>query len=557
MNLIEIDGKKIKLSSGITEEEFARTRFSNLLTDRGVIAHCTLAEGDELSAEPDIAFSDWAFDSIKSEADKNGSSIVFYEGTFEFMEDDDPAPVTLADIFESNSHECVKAAALISATIKAAVKKKIELPLNGGGILLSIGEHKARLIFLPQEVFFNSVPATDDKTFSRYIGFYRIPLLAYSTSILFMQAVLTYRAITGQFPYAKENPEERFADIMDKNFLPIEYAVEGIDKKSAEIINRAIVQRPSGGTKEWLDLQNNLYQALLTVTSKTKDYAPQNSEAFKKRAEEYLKSKNAKVETKRKLHKNSAKIIAGLATFSILLLFVFSTIRTNGNQPTTKGLTPAQVTECFFQSINDKDVQLMMEVCKGNKFKPYLTTITNMHVANAASQAYTFSSVNVAPHKWFFFAQDNIKEQKTSLFGISNLEINGKASLLDAKASLKKEKPLTVSGDDAGKQDGYITQDISYYIVETAPETGNIEVEYTSGTVTLSWMKNRWILTDINVEAEQLPFDSTEFKAEYWHVLKASDGDVVKAAEQLRFRYPWIPSRAVMENEEKALKELF
>ena len=127
----------------------------------------------------------------------------------------------------------------------------------------------------------------------------------------------------------------------------------------------------------------------------------------------------------------------------------------------------------------------MMEVCKGNKFKPFMTTITNMHVANAASQAYTFSSVNVAPHKWFFFAQDNVKEQKTSLFGISNLEIEGKPSLLDARANIKKEKPLTVSGDEAAKADGFITQSLSYYAVQTDPESGNIEAEFTTGYVTL------------------------------------------------------------------------
>ena len=76
-------------------------------------------------------------------------------------------------------------------------------------------------------------------------------------------------------------------------------------------------------------------------------------------------------------------------------------------------------------------------------------------------------------------------------------------------------------------------------------------------TLSLSWLKNRWILTDIDVKPEPLSFDTNEFKSEYWTTLKACNDDVVTACQQLRFRYPWIPSRTVMENEEKELKELF
>ncbi|WP_027728883.1 hypothetical protein [Treponema sp. C6A8] len=557
MQLIEITGKKIKLSSGMTEEAFAKTRFASLLTEKGIIAQCGLTDGKEIPEELEFSFSEWNFDSIKSETDVSGKSIVFYEGTFDFMEENAPSAAALADLSESNDPNYVKAATLICAAIRFAAHREIRLPQNGGGILISFGTNKANIIFLPEEIFFNSVPAADDKIFSRYIGFYRIPLLNYSTSILFTQAVITYRLLTGQFPFAKENPDERFADIMDKNFLPVEYAVEGIDKETADLINRAISQRPYGTLKERLYLHDNLFKLILNHTSKSKDYTVQNSESFKKRSEEYLKAKNSRLDRKRMLKKNSTKILAVAAAILIVWMFAVSIVKSNLSQPTTIGLSPTQVTECFFQAINEKDVQLMMAASKGTPFKSYLTAITNMHVADAASQAYTFTSQNQKPEKWFFYAKDKISDSNTSVWGISNLVIDGYKSQLDAVPTTKKARPAPYKNDGDLSSNSTTTLNVSYYMVETNTETGELKVEYTTGDLILSWHKNRWLLTGIDVQAEPLSFDTAEFKSEYYEALAAENDDVVKAVDRLRFRYQWVPSHTVMENQEKILRAGF
>ena len=557
MQLIEINGKTIKLCSGMTEESFAKTKYSQLLGEKGLFASADFSDSEKPA---EFTFSDWSFETIRSEewgegTEKSQEKLVIYEGSLP-----DPSgkllPLTQQLEASGDTLPAVKKAEIILSAINQAVAKGYKLPKIGGGILSSFEGDRAAILFLPEELFSSFVSNFGDENYNKFYGFYANPILEGDAALAFMMASISYKAFTNQFPFENPDKQERVSDILDKKYLPIELSLNGFDQKAAFAINTALTMSKDNQRT----VNHQFLEKLTAAASASSNQKGENTLSafeFEARKSEFLKAQNAKIEAKRKLHKNSAKIIAGLATFAILLLFVFSTIKTNGNQPTTKGLSPAQVTELFFQSINEKDVQLMMEVCKGNKFKPYMTTITNMHVANAASQAYTFSSVNVAPHKWFFFAQDNIKEQKTSLFGISNLEIDGRDSLLDAKANIKKEKPSIVSGDQAAKEDGFITLNISYYIVETEPESGNIEVNFTTGTVTLTWLKNRWILTDIDVEAEPLPFDSTEFKSEYWSSLKNSDNDVVKAVEKLRFRYPWIPSRAVMENEEKALKELF
>lgn len=558
MRVIEISGKTIKLSSGMTEDAFAKTRFASLITEKGVVAQADLPSENEITAdfEPEFSFSDWSFDSIKSEADADGKSIVFYEGRFDFLTDDDCEPVTLADNWEEKASSHVKDATLICAAITYAAKNNLQLPQNGGGILISHGKSKITLIFLPEKIFFNSVAALNPELQSRYLGFYKNPILEGAASLAYMQAVITYKTLTGQFPFAKENENERLADITDKNFLPIEYAVEGIATEAADAINRAISQKNGGGQTDYSSLHKKLYKALFGSAAKAKNYSPEDSESFQKRAEEYIRMRNAQVERKRKLKRNSTKIIAAAVTLGILLMFVFSAIHSNADQPTTIGLSTTQVTECFFQSINQKDVQLMTAVTKGNAFKPYITAVTNMHVANAASQAYTFNSANVEPQKWFFYATDPVSDTKTSLYGISNLVIEGYHSLLDANTNKNKDK-VSPACDESDAEGSSKKLELSYYIVQTDSESGEIEVEYAKGSVTLTLHKKRWLLTDINVTADALPFSTAEFKSDYFSALSYNQNNVISACEQLRFRYPWIPSKAVLEAEEEKLKEGF
>ena len=557
MQLIEITGKKIKLCSGMTEESFAKTRYASLISTKGIIAQCHLAEDGKPA--PEFTFSDWNFDSIISENEASGKSIVFYEGIFDFMEDNEPSAAPLASISKDKAVSNVKAASLICAAFSYAAKKGVHLPQNGGGILLSISETKASLIFLPEEIFLNSVSAFSQETSALYLGFYQNPLLE-SKSLAaqaYMQAVIVYKALTGQFPFPAINKEERTADIVDQNFLPVEYAVNGIEPKAAAAINKALTIRKENMGTINSNLIDEISTALDSNSTESRNGTKLSEEEFLSRAQEYKKSQKSKIERKRSIRRNSTKIIAVAAGLLIIWLVAASIIKSNFEQPTTIGLSPVQVTECFFQSINEKDVQLLMATSKGSPFKSYLTAITNMHVADAASQAYTFTSQNQKPEKWFFYAKDLISDSSTSVWGITNLEIDGYKSLLDAVPTSKKARPAAYKNEEGVTNNSTITLNLSYYIVQTNTESGAIDIEYASGDVILSWLKNRWVLTGIDVETQPLPFDTAEFKAEYYQALAEEENDVVKAVDRLRFRYQWVPSHTVMENEEKRLRSLF
>ena len=410
MELLNIKGNKIKLSSGMTEESFAKTRYSSLITQKGLIAQ---AQNATDAAKADFTFSEWSFSSIKSEED-----IVFFEGEFDFLGKN--AEITpLAEILDSSENDAklTTAKAVCRAIVQAAAGGK-QVPLNGGGILIAKEDGKITIIFLPETIFYNCTVAAGEKALTKYLGLWNNKLLEGTAALCFMQAVIIYKALTAQFPFAAENQDERTADIIDQNFLPVEYAVNGIGAEAAFAIDKALTVKKENQQLIKTDLLEELLNALEQTEADTKGTALSQKE-FTERADEYIRAKKAKIEAKRKFRRNSTKITAAAVCIFIVWLFVQSIVKSNLAQPTTISLSPTQVTECFFQSINEKDVQLMMAASKGTPFKSYLTAITNMHVADAASQAYTFTSANQKPEKWFFYAKDKISDSNTFI----NIEV--------------------------------------------------------------------------------------------------------------------------------------
>lgn len=548
--LIEIDGRKIRLSTGLGEKEFAKTKFSLLMSEKGFIARSDDTYNEKEEAR--FTFSDWTFSSIESD---ESDGLVFFTGLLPESSASDKASFSpLYDLFEkTDSSQKIKLTRLILTALIQAEEKGFYAGKSTGAALVSIFEGKSVILFLPSELFY-SCAAGNGRDYVTSSLMWENPLLEGNAARSFTKALLSYKALTNHFPFPNPDKNERINDILDKKYLPLEYAVKGINLNAAGILNRALTLKKDD---EKL-LPKNFSRQILKSFISAKNSGSENlsDDDFEKRKTEYLSNLNAKIMRKRKIRKNSGRLMAAGILFAFFIMILFSSVRNHGNQPSTMGLSPVQVTECFFESINQKDIQVMDAITRGKRFKPYISAVTNMHVANAASQAYTFTSVNLEPEKWFFYAADEASFNKTSLYGISNLVIDGYSSLLDAKTSKNKDK-ISPTCDSSDREGSTKSLNLSYYIVQTNGESGEIEVEYAKGSVTLTLQKKRWLLTDINVTADPLPFSTSEFKSEYFSALERNQKDVIKTCSELSFRYPWIPSTAVLEKQEKELKELF
>ena len=63
-----------------------------------------------------------------------------------------------------------------------------------------------------------------------------------------------------------------------------------------------------------------------------------------------------------------------------------------------------------------------------------------------------------------------------------------------------------------------------------------------------AFVKNRWLLTEANLNSEENKIPMQEFEAERKSAFEQSGGDAIAAAEILREKYEWIPTQAAMHN---------
>ena len=221
-----IENGKIKLSSGLDEIKFGKTKFSSIISQQGM-----LFDGEN--------FTPWTFDEVKSfEVSENDNKIVFYCGNSVFSD----KAKTLLDYFEDGDREKMFTAAfeVCKALTKAAVEKNSIPIIGAGGIIVDISQEKAKILFLPQTLFINSCAGLSAKDKANLLGCWINETLTDLPAICFLRATIAYTMLTGQFPFPQVDVTERNADILDKKFLPLEMRLPNVPPKLAKEINEAL-----------------------------------------------------------------------------------------------------------------------------------------------------------------------------------------------------------------------------------------------------------------------------------------------------------------------------
>ena len=115
---------------------------------------------------------------------------------------------------------------------------------------------------------------------------------------------------------------------------------------------------------------------------------------------------------------------------------------------------------------------------------------------------------------------------------------------MQVKLHKKNEKiePLTKEGNVTLDKNSKSVHKVEYFLVHSEGENNGFVVEAVTDTFTLSYLKNRWVITDIDSQSEVLPVKSSNFKTDYINQIIINEGDVQKTVKQLSFEYIWLPS---------------
>lgn len=531
--MVVSNSDEVLLNMNITGREFAKAKLMQYLNSPGYLVSY-LTDGS-------CAFSTWCFTGTKEMEDTMYMTGSSFEGTtLHSILTDSAYADKRFDVFEK-----------IRNAVEQSIDKNITLPLSGpcGTIIGSDGS----LLFLPQEYIQRSVSALHESDSSSIYGCYFRPGLNHTDSLRFMLTVYAYEIITGRLPFPKKNEEERLEDYMDHNFIPVKYwnshvsdnysnlishnlsistNIKKVNKKNKVLIHEQIQEVKSRNIPQ-LDPTIKQYDAL--------DFKENEEQRAQDRIK-FTSSLSQKVRIKRFFRKKGTLLKIASAVTAIILTVVISLIHESKDKPTTIGLTPYEVVESFYTSLNMLDVTLATSTTKKSTDDGYKDMISSFYVINKMRTAYDSSSQTLHPAQWLYTNRDFADW----MFGITQLKIDSKPA--DAfskhhKENIKRQPLLEQKGAKKSLS-------ASYYLVR---HEGNNEIVVTEchEVVDLEFVNNRWLIADITSNNTEHIITAEIFNTEYTSLDTTTD--VYEKARFLIQKYSWIPSEKEIQ---KALEEL-
>lgn len=562
MSVVSINKEEIILCSGMSEAAFGKTNYASIITQAGLFF-----DGKNLSA--------WCFKDVKAQSENDSDyRQVFYSGKNPFSGN---AKTLLSyfqeaakeDAAEQDKENMFKAGFALCSFLTLAAKESLNVPkIGAGGIIINLEKETPEILFLPQRLFEGSVAGLSENEYSEQNGCWINATIYDLPSLCFSRAVVAYKMLTGRFPFPNTNQEERNADILDKKFLPIDLCINGIDETLALEINKALKlnsnvvnvpgKKQKGKASEDLTPTPAFPLDLLQDAHNKINSQKLSDEEFNKKAEAYIKAQTSKVNTKRAIRRNTTKILCIAIGVLVVSISAMNYIKTNRTNPSSRGLTSTQTIEALYQSVNSKDTALADNITKGKSPKFLVSTVSRIYVIGKQRQAYGNDNGFASPENWIVFIKDQSFLSRTGLFGVTNLKIDGKLSNLDVEIHEKKDKIPAIKQEkgitlEKGSQS---VHSVEYYLVHSEGEDNELFIEYVTGYITLTYLNNRWIITDIESDSVEVPIDSSRFFYDYFKLLKANDGDIVATVQKMSLSNPWLPQINLIKNEIKKQQDL-
>lgn len=572
MNIAASTSKQTILNSLLTEAAFGKVQSAFDLNEKGVLAECRLGAASKTDGETKTAgglfgadmkfsFSSFRFDG--TEAEKQSGQVLFTGEGF--------GGRTLLAIMQADDQaQKARAVYAYSACAAQAINEGRELPANGaGGVLYKETKNGAALLFLPQKIFefcAHNAPAANCAALQ---DAWQDKNLSGARALAFVRAVLVYQALCGDFPFAAQDLEERQADILDARYLPLINKVNGVSQKlsgqisyaleygsaafEAKLRESGLSQKSAGGAGgnsgaqvEWLDKDFALEELAAEL-----GLAPDGSvhgverkvsvsqKDFEQEALRLLQKKSARAKASRTLRKNRALFIFGVFLIAVSLFFGRSVRRDKLMRPTTISLTEREAAEVFFSGFSGMNTILMQESSKGQETAQLIKSTANVHVASKMRDAFNQTVGTVSPEIYVY--RPDLSDKW--IYGITNFML-GRDSSDMKEADNRKSAPTLKQKPVALKIKNGQTADlaISYYRVWNEGPDSDISVEKNVGTVTLTFAKNRWLVTGLAIDSQESVCPLAEFLADRDAAFEAQQGDGLLAARKLKEKYQWIPN---------------
>lgn len=548
--MVTIENKEIRLNSRMEELSFSKTNYDAVVTQKGLLAKAK----NNADGKMDWSFSDWTFSDIKSfDVEGHKNRLVFYCGNNPLSDN----ARTLLEL--SRTDDFFTPGYAICSIITQAAMENITIPLIGaGGILVDISDKETSVLFLPEDLYKYSVGGLPEQDYSELHAHWLNSTIYDLPGMCFMRAVIAYRMITGKMPYPAINQLERNADFLDSKFLPVDYCCNGLDKELARNINKGLKlnanlvnipgKKKKGKSSEDLTPTAEFPLNELFAFSKNPENFSMTNEEFEERTAAYLKKQESQIALKRKIRRNKTAIICTILGIIVAALAIRATIKSSLENYTSKGLTSVETIEGYYKAVNIKDSVMLDIFTKGGNTSRYNDSVSNIYVVGKMQQQYSNGKGYLSPGRWALEAANEADYSKATVYGVTGLVIDGKPEEIDTDIAQRLDNPPAITFDNNKEvhDKDVINHTVEYNLMFTEGSEGEITISHYKGSVELTFVKDRWRISNFNLEETPVKINNEEFKQDYFNSL-AQTNDARTTINSLREKYTWLPSDVDMD----------
>ena len=418
MHSFEIDGHRaLGFDTGLNARAFAQAKLAQFITEPGLIVRP--------SETPPNRVGFWKASGVREIIGADGPSMVVWGPPVEGERLD-----TLLEAPCNGSGQQDKALAAVSLWIQAILAlgenpygehspgKNPRIPLWPCAALIRQGDEGR-----PPEVFF-APPSLTRRSVIINDEWYVNADLDGMAAAAFTAAAMLYRIFSGTPPFSAADISILHQDMRDNNFLPVHLAVPGLEPRLASLIQAAL-ERPAPEQHAAAGL-SELLEAIqaggktVSAASLVKPLAEPDRLLLEKEKDQFLKVNTVSVKTRRFVARNTALLMGCLASVVAAAFIVYSIIDARARMPSTAGMDPLQVIECYYRAFGDMDHQMMEACVTDGAGKDDITAVINLFVVTKTRQAYESNTrIPVFPaHEW-----QGGDSPGSPLFGATDLRI--------------------------------------------------------------------------------------------------------------------------------------
>jgi hypothetical protein len=408
MRNFEVDGHRaLGFDTGLDSRAFAQTKLARLITEPGLIVRP--------GRTGESAVELWKPSGVCEADGSNDQKTMMIWGP--------PVEGERFDTMLDNASQD-KFFGAISAWIRAILllnNNEFETPLWPCSAMFLQESEGPAIFFAPPTLALREVKDADTK----YVN----PGLGGMNAVAFTAAAMLYRACTGAPPFSAEDKSLLHQDMRDGNFLPIRFAVPGLDSRLAVLIQNALVPVTTKDGK--ITDGNLLLEEILKFVQEqpvservlVQALSPDDQLLLEKEKKQYLKIKTASVKTKRFVARNTALLVGCLVALAAVALGAYGCAQSRARLPSTAGMEPIQVIETYYNAMGDLDHQTMEACVSGNAGKGDIRMVISFFVIEKTRHTYEFnaSPIFIPAHKW---QKDGKGPTEIPVFGPADLRLN-------------------------------------------------------------------------------------------------------------------------------------